>query len=80
MLRIDRKKRDTLEGHTEIEYRLEIEGKESEPTVRVIASKRGISIFGQVTDREELEKFAEMVGEGWQDFQNLRTKIVISGR
>lgn len=77
MLKIDREKRQSLMGHAEIEYRLGVAQRDSEatPLVRVIASQHGISIAGQVSDQEELEKLAEMVGLGWSDHLSMKPRI-----
>jgi hypothetical protein len=77
MLKIDREKRQSLLGHVEVEYRLGLpqKGSDATPLVRVIASQYGVSIAGQVSGQDELERLAEMVGHGWADHLNLKPRL-----
>lgn len=78
MLKVEREKRQSLMGHTEVEYRLVVEQKSTagQPLVRVIASPHGITVDGHVGGEEELNKLAQMVGHGWSDYLSLKPKIV----
>lgn len=78
MLKISFQKRNSLMGHTEVEILLGVDQKDSDvaPLVKVIASPYGLSVSGQVSNDRELEKLAEMVGNGWAEYLAMKPKLV----